>query len=121
MRKEMKTIHAMKIANVSRGLNDTLLDKVDEIIKRAIWDVDNERGYQFNKMMIYGRTLTLHNIIVAYYDDINVIEFGKYAYGKTSKEIKRFAEMKGANLIRLKDFYKFLPLYGDDGYRFKIY
>lgn len=115
----MTTMEAMKIANVSKGLNDTLLDKVEEIIERAIWDVDNERGYQFNKMVIYGRTLTLNNIIVAYYDDVNVLEFGKYA--ETSKGVKIFAKMKGVNVIRLEDFYKFLPLYGDDGYRFKIY
>ena len=76
----MSTLEAMKIANVSRGINDTLLDKVSEIIKQAIWHVDNERGYQFNKMMIYGdRTLTLYNIIVAYYDGVNLLEFGKYS------------------------------------------
>ena len=113
---------AMKIANVSRGLNDTLLDKVEEIIERSTWDVDNDEGVKLNKMnaIVYGgRTLKSYNTIVAYYDGVNVIEFGKYS-STTSKQVSKFAEIKGANIIRLKDFDKFLKLY-NDGYKFERY
>lgn len=42
MRTAMNTMDAMNIANVSIGINDTSVDKVEEIIERAIWDVDND-------------------------------------------------------------------------------
>ena len=122
MRKEMNTIDAMKIANVSRGINVTLVDKVEEIIERAIWDVDNDEGIQLNKMnaKVYGgRTLKSYNTIIAYYDGVNVIEFGQYSTS-SSKQVKKFAEVKGCDIIRLKDFDKFLQLF-DEGYRFKRY
>ena len=118
----MNTMDAMKIANVSVGLNDTLLDKVNEIIERAVWDVDNDEAKQLNKMnaiMYGGRTLKSYNTIVAYYDGINVIEFARYSKS-TSKQVTRFAEMKNCDIIRLKDFDKFLSLY-KEGYRFKRY
>ena len=115
-------MEAMKIANVSKGLNDTLLDKVDEIIKRAIWDVDNDEGRQLNKMnaIIYGgRTLKSYDTIVAYYDGVNIIEFSKYS-ATTSKQVSKFAEIKECDIIRLNDFNKFLPLF-ENGYQFKRY
>ena len=118
----MNTVDAMKIANVSRGLNDTLMDKVSEIIERAIWDVDNDEPKQLNKMsaIVYGgRTLKSYNTIVAYYDGVHIIEFGKYS-ATISKQITKFAEMKNANIIRLKDFDSFLSL-SDKAYRFKRY
>ena len=121
MRKRMNTIDAMKVVNVSRGVNDTLLDKVDEIIKRATLDVDNNEGKKLDNMnaVIYGRTLKIDNTIVAYYDGVNVIEFGKYS-GTTLKQVSKFAKTKGVDIIRINDFYKFLTLY-DEGFKFKIY
>lgn len=116
----MTTMEAMKIANVSKGLNDTLLDKVSEIIERTTWDVDNDEGIQLNKMnaTVYGgRTLKSYNTIVAYYDGVNVIEFGRYSTS-TTKQITRFAELKHCDIIRLKDFDSFLNIH-EDGYRFK--
>ena len=122
MRKEMTTMDAMKIANVSRGLNDSSLDKVEEIIERSIWDVDNDEGVQLNKMnaVVYGgRTLKSYDTIVAYYDGVNVIEFDRYSTS-TSKQVTKFAEMKNCDIIRLNDFDKFLHLF-DEAYKFKRY
>ena len=116
----MKTMDAMKIANVSRSINNTLLDKVDEIVTRSIWDVDNDNGIQLNKMnaVIYGgRTLKSYNTIVAYYDGVNIIEFGSYSR-TTSKQVTKFADMKKCDIIRLKDFDKYLSLY-EQAYRFE--
>ena len=117
----MNTIDAMKVVNVSRGINDTLLDKVDEIIKRSIYEVENNEGKKLDNMnaTIYGRTLKIYDTIVAYYDDVNLIEFGRYS-GTTLKQVSKFAKMLGVDIIRLNDFYKFLTLY-DNGYKFKIY
>ena len=122
MRKEMTTMDAMKIANVSRGLNDSSLDKVEEIIERSIWDVDNDEGVQLNKMnaVVYGgRTLKSYDTIVAYYDGVNVIEFDRYSTS-TSKQVTKFAEMKNCDIIRLNDFDKFLHLF-DEACKFKRY
>ena len=118
----MTTMDAMKIANVSRGLNDSSLDKVEEIIERSIWDVDNDEGVQLNKMnaVVYGgRTLKSYDTIVAYYDGVNVIEFDRYSTS-TSKQVTKFAEMKNCDIIRLNDFDKFLHLF-DEAYKFKRY
>ena len=114
MRKEINTVEAMKIANISsKG------DKMSEMLARMIHDCENNKGVQLNHMKakIYNaRTLKSYDTIVAYYDGINVIELGKYS-SSTSRQVTAFANMYDADVIRLTDSYNYIKGL-NDSYKF---
>lgn len=102
MRRQMTTATAMTMTNVN---GDGTEAKLNEILDRMIWDSENDNGVQLNHMnaVIYGgRTLKSYGTLVAYFDGINVIEIGSYST-TTSKQVTAFANMKGADVIRLTD------------------
>lgn len=120
MRKELTTIEAMQLINIS-CLGDEITEvKMSEMLHRMIFDSENNASEQLNHMQarIYdGRTLQSYNTLVAYFDGVNVIELGCYSR-TTSKQVSAFADMHGADVIRLKDAYKYIKKLNDLSYKF---
>lgn len=120
MRKELTTIEAMQLINIS-CLGDEITEvKMSEMLHRMIFDSENNASEQLNHMQarIYdGRTLQSYNTLVAYFDGVNVIELGCYSR-TTSKQVSAFADMHGADVIRLKDAYKYIKTLNDLSYKF---
>ena len=120
MRKKMTTTQAMQLVNISCKLDVIPALKLREMLARMISDNENDKGTQLNHMnaRIYNcRTLKSYNTLVAYYDGINVIELGKYSTS-TARQVTAFANMCGADVIRLTDSYDYIPKLNDYSYKF---
>lgn len=119
MRKEMNYKKVMKMINVT-GENEK--EKINEMIERMIWDLYNERGEQLDHMNAKtygGRTLKSYSTLVAYFDGVNVYELGYYSR-TTSKQVTRFADYHGANIIRISNPSAMLMSILDDDERERI-
>lgn len=99
----MNYVKAMNKINLPENL--TTREKIAEMIDRMRWDVNHEHGEQLDHMQAHtygGRTLKSYNTIVAYFDGVNVYELGSYSR-TTSKQVTRFAEYHGADVIRISN------------------
>lgn len=111
MRKEMRTIDAMKNINIT---GETEVERFAEMIERMRWaryDIDPKEWERLDYMNAHisdGRTLISYGTAVAYFDGVNIYEMGCYSR-TTSKQVTRFAEYHpGADIIRLKDADRFI-------------
>lgn len=120
MRRELSTIEAMQLVNISCKGDEIPEVKMGEMLNSMIFDYENNEGEQLNymKARIYGgRTLQSYDTIVAYYDGVNVIELGRYS-SSTARQVTAFANMYGADVIRLKDAYEYIKTLNDKSYKF---
>ena len=120
MRKELTTKEAMKLLNIYCKEDENTKLKMCIMLANMIFDYEHKEGKKLNSMKakIYNcRTLQSYNTLVAFYDGINVIELGRYSRS-TARQVTAFANMHGANIIRLTDAHDYIETLNDKSDKF---
>ena len=101
MRKQMNYKEAMNKANIEGKTAEEKLKKMLECMLKDR-NLEHERLDRMNAEICGGTTLKSYATLVAYFDGVNVIELGVYSR-TTSKQVTRFAEKHGADVIRISN------------------